>query len=234
MDKQTLGRRQLAVSLSGNTGAKRIASTIISRIASSASPPAEANGDTSGVIETVGGRSERTLALMNVPDTVNDARVRALVEPFGRLVKIVLRPDHQGAIVEYVDVHDAGKASLALEGKEIAPGRPLHIGSVDEMKKLQAERKTDRITSIKQAKPKPSLQPAGPIKRPQQPGARGGRRGGLGLKRAPVAPQTSTASGAASEKDKMDTTADSKAGESLPSKKSNDDFRAMLGQKRME
>jgi RNA recognition motif-containing protein len=234
MDKQTLGRRQLAVSLSGNTGAKRIASTIISRVASSASPPAEANGNTSGVVETVGGRSERTLALMNVPDTVNDARVRALVEPFGRLVKIVLRPDHQGAIVEYVDVHDAGKASLALEGKEIAPGRPLHIGSVDEMKKMQAEKKTDRVTSIKPEKPKPSLQPAGPIKRPQQPGARGGRRGGLGLKRAPVAPRNSTASGAASDKDKMDTTADSKGGESVPSKKSNDDFRAMLGQKRTE
>jgi hypothetical protein len=167
---------------------------------------------------------------MNVPDTVNDARVRALVEPFGRLVKIVLRPDHQGAIVEYVDVHDAGKASLALEGKEIAPGRPLHIGSVDEMLKLQAEKKTDRITSIKQEKPKPSLQPAGPIKRPQQPGARGGRRGGLGLKRAPAAPT----SGAASEKDKMDTSADGKGGESVPSKKSNDDFRAMLGQKRTE
>lgn len=235
MDKQTLGRRQLAVSLSGNSGAKRMTSTIISQVASSASPPAEANGNHLSVVETIGGRSERTLALMNVPDTVNDARVRALVEPFGRLVKIVLRPDHQGAIVEYVDVHDAGKASLALEGKEIVPGRPLHIGSVDEMKKLQAEKKTDRITSVKQEKPKSSLQPVGPIKRPQQPGGRGGRRGGLGLKRAPAASQSSTASsGAASERDKMDTTADGKAGESALSKKSNDDFRAMLGQKRTE
>lgn len=233
MDQQTLGRRPLAVNLSGNTGAKRMTSTIISQVASSASPPAEANGSNVGVVETVGGRSERTLALMNVPDTVNDARVRALVEPFGRLVKIVLRPDHQGAIVEYVDVHDAGKASLALEGKEIAPGRPLHIGSVDEMKKLQAEKKTDRITSIKQEKPKPSLQAAGPIKRPQQPG-RGGRRGGLGLKRATAAAPNFTASGANPDKDKMDITTDGKVGESVPVKKSNDDFRAMLGQKRTE
>ncbi|KAI2792867.1 hypothetical protein POX_b02910 [Penicillium oxalicum] len=236
MDKETLGRRQLAVSLSGNTGAKRMASTIISQIApaSSASPPPEANGGNSKLVETVGGRAERTLALMNIPDTVNDARVRALVEPYGRLVKIVLRPDHQGAIVEYVDVHDAGKASLALEGKEIAPGRPLHIGSVEEMKQMQAEKKTDRVTSIKPAKPKNSLQPAGPIKRPQQPGARGGRRGGLGLKRVTGPSSQPLSTPASSDKDTMDTSADHDHGEAVPPKKSNDDFRALLEQKRAE
>lgn len=163
---------------------------------------------------------------MNIPDTVNDARIRALVEPFGRLVKIILRPDHQGAIVEFANVHDAGKASLALEGKDIVPGRPLHVGSVAELKMLQAERKTDRIPATKQEKPKASLLPSGPIKRPQQPGARGGRRAGLGVKRAPAesAPDRATA-----DQDKMDTTADvAQDGESGKSKKSNDDFRAML------
>src|SRR6185437_3180380 len=102
-------------------------STIISRVRTSASPSAEVNGDGSNVVETSGERGNRTLGLMNIPDTVNDARIRALVEPFGQLIKIVLRPDHQGAIVEFADVNDAGKASLALEGKEIVPGRPLHV-----------------------------------------------------------------------------------------------------------
>lgn len=233
MNDEMLGSRRLQVTPSAYTGAKRMASTIISRVRTSASPSAEVNGDRSDVVETTGERGSRTLALMNVPDTVNDARIRALVEPFGRLVKIILRPDHQGAIVEFANVHDAGKASLALEGKEIASGRPLHIGSVAELKMLQAERKTDRITSIKPEKPKSSsLQPAGPIRRPLQPSARGGRRGGLGMKRAPAASRAPAAGRATPDNDKMDTTADSKDGDSGKPKKSNDDFRAILQQNR--
>merc|ERR1711939_315697 len=54
--------------------------------------------------------SNRTITLMNIPDTVNVARVNAIVEPYGELVKVVLRPDHQGAIVEYADAASAGKA----------------------------------------------------------------------------------------------------------------------------
>lgn len=229
MDGEYLQSRPIEVSLSSHTGAKRMASTVISRVANSASPGPEANGDDRGVVETVGDRRDRTLALMNVPDTVNDARIRALVEPMGQLIKIILRPDHQGAIVEFADVHDAGKASLKLEGKELVPGRPLHIGSVEELKTLQAEHKTSRITSIKQVKkPATSLQPAGPIRRPQQPGSRGGRRAGLGVKRTTAAPASTP------KEDKMDTSADGKPGDEGPSKKSNDDFRAMLQQNRKE
>ncbi|KAJ5248068.1 hypothetical protein N7524_012028 [Penicillium chrysogenum] len=175
----------------------------------------------------VGDHAQRTLALMNVPDTVNQARIRTLVEPYGRLVAINLRPEHQGAIVEYVDIHDAGKASLALEGKEIAPGRPLHIGTVREMMSLQPEVKRDRGQPVKHENKtkKTNLQPTAPIRRPQQPGA---RRGGLGMKRQTAFDQKQSAANPAS--DKMDTTPD---GESKP-KKSNDDFRAMLQQKRPE
>ncbi|KAJ5916694.1 hypothetical protein N7504_000709 [Penicillium tannophilum] len=228
MDGESLKSRPIRVQISSHTGAKRIASTVISRVAPSASPTPEVNG--ASLVETVGDRWDRTVALMNVPDTVNDARIRALVEPLGRLIKIVLRPDHQGAIVEYVDVHDAGKAKLALEGKEIIPGRPLHIGTVEEMKTLQAEHKTTRITSNKPEKPKNAIQTAGPIRRPQQPGSRGGRRAGLGMKRA-TAPTPSTES---NKGDKMDTSADGKIEGEAPLKKSNDDFRAMLQQKRTE
>lgn len=226
MNNEIFGSRPLLVQKSTNTGAKRMTNTIISHVASSSrSPSVEVNG--SDAVHTVGDRWDRTFALMNVPDTVNEARIRALVEPFGRLIKISLRPDHQGAIVEYTDVQDAGKAALALEGKEIVPGRAIHIGKVSEMMSLKADKKRDRITSIKPEKPKATtLQPAGPIKRPQQPGARGGRRGGLGQRRA--------ITGSTLSNDKMDTTSDDKDIESGKPKKSNDDFRAMLQQKREE
>lgn len=226
--------RPLQVKLSTPSG-KRSTTTIVSHIATSQSPTPEANGAGPEELEVpVGNRAARTLALMNVPDSVNDARIRALIEPMGRLIKIVLQPEHQGAIVEFADVHDAGKASLALEGKEIHPGRPLHIGTVAEMKKQHAEWKSDRVTSIKQEK-KPSLaafQPTGPIKRPQQPGTRGGRRGGLGVKTATAGTAGTTERAGP---DKMDTTADSKdeSAQDKP-KKSNDDFRAMVQHNRAQ
>ncbi|KAJ5989415.1 hypothetical protein N7481_004625 [Penicillium waksmanii] len=226
MNNETFGSRALVVTRSV-PHAKRMTHTYISGV--DRSPSVEVNGDRSNAAHshTASDHRERTLALMNIPDTVNEARIQAMVEPFGQLIKISLRPDHQGAIIEYANVQDAGKAALALEGKEIAPGRALHIGGVAELMALKAERKTDRITSIKPEKPKVSLQPAGPIKRPQQPGARGGhagRRGGLGLRRAMAAPPPPN-------NDQMDTTPDDKSGESGMPKKSNDDFRAMLQQK---
>ncbi|CAI7608929.1 unnamed protein product [Penicillium pancosmium] len=226
MNNETFGSRALVVTKSV-PHAKRMTHTYIS--GAGRSPSVEVNGDGSNAVHshTVSHHRERTLALMNIPDTVNEARIQAMVEPFGQLIKISLRPDHQGAIVEYANVQDAGKAALALEGKEIAPGRALHVGGVAELMALKAEKKTDRITSIKPEKPKVSLQPSGPIKRPQQPGARGGhagRRGGLGLRRAMAAPPPPN-------NDQMDTTPDDKSGESGMPKKSNDDFRAMLQQK---
>jgi hypothetical protein len=225
MNEQEYLSRRLRVEIASAEASRHGTRTIISHVAAHPS-----NYGVNGLEIPVGEHAQRTLALMNVPDTVNQARIRALVEPFGRLVSINLRPDHQGAIVEFVNVQDAGKATLALEGKEIVPGRPLHIGSVREMMAVEPEVKSTRITSVKQEdKPKKTttLQPTGPIRRPQQP--RKGGKGGLGIKRQ-TAPhgQNSASSGASS--DKMDTTAD---GASKPTK-SNDDFRAMLQQKRPE
>ncbi|CAG7947863.1 unnamed protein product [Penicillium nalgiovense] len=222
MNDHVFMSRPLRVEIA-TTDTRRGNQVVISRVASH---PADY-----GVRELevpVGDHAQRTLALMNVPDTVNQARIRTLVEPYGRLVAINLRPEHQGAIVEFVDVHDAGKASLALEGKEIAPGRPLHIGTVREMMSLQPEVKRDRGQPVKHENKtkKTNLQPTAPIRRPQQPGA---RRGGLGMKRQ-TAPSDQKQSAANPASDKMDTTPD---GESKP-KKSNDDFRAMLQQKRPE
>lgn len=222
MNGQTFRSRPLYVEIA-STDTRRGNQVIISRVA--AHP---ADYGVSGLEVPVGDHAQRTLALMNVPDTVNQARIRALVEPYGRLVAINLRPEHQGAIVEYVDVQSAGKATLALEGKEITAGRPLHIGTVREMMNLPPEVKTDLGQSVKQENKtkKTKLQSTGPIRRPQQPGA---RKGGLGMKRQ-IAPPGPTPSTANQVSEKMDTTPD---GESKP-KKSNDDFRAMIQQKRPE
>ncbi|KIN06420.1 hypothetical protein OIDMADRAFT_112121 [Oidiodendron maius Zn] len=123
--------------------------------------------------------SERTIALINVPDTINDARIRAIAEPFGSIVKLVLRPDHQGATIEYADAMSAGRASLALENYEIVPGRRLRTGSVKDLYREQDEIKTDRI-QVGQGKKQPGnyIRPTAPVRRP---GA--GGRGGLGTKR---------------------------------------------------
>ncbi|KAI9817046.1 MAG: Splicing factor [Thelocarpon impressellum] len=230
--------RLLNVSLSTANPAKRQATTIISRARSSASPTPEAaavNGATSPQADS-GSRPSRdeiqarTLALTNIPDTVNDARVRALLEPYGPLTKISLRHDHQGAIVEFADTADAGKAALGVEGVEIAPGRKIGVGTVREMMAHKAEVRSDRIQP---GGPKKAagglLQQSGPIRRPDQAGARRGGKGGLGLKRGggglgggrARAGESSTVAAEAP----ADSAASSGAGEG---KKSNADFRALF------
>ncbi|OAX81674.1 hypothetical protein ACJ72_03988 [Emergomyces africanus] len=270
MNEQLFRSRPLHVHISTPTGAKRQAATVISRVGGgrSKSPSMEPNGaspssstaphasDAPSQPSTSGDKHLRTLALMNIPDTVNDSRIRTLVSPYGTLVKLILRPDHQGAIVEFLDVNDAGRASLGLDGHEIAPGRRIRVGSVGEMLRLPAERKVDRILVGKERekmekKEKDTVavsglgtgtgagkkkmvmmkQPAGPIRRPGQPGAGGGvgsgRRGGLGVKRGggTTISTTSTAH-AATALDQQHATAPAPV--PATSKKSNDDFRAML------
>ena len=142
---------------------------------------------------------DRSIALINVPDTVNDARIRALVEPYG-YKKITLMPQHQGAIIEFASVEGVGKAQLALEGVEIAEGRKIHIGTVAELKSSKAEWKAGnsfvKPTNIKR-----------PVARGGLHGGRG-RGGKPGLGSRPRMPKSTPAEG----------------GEA----KSNQDFRAML------
>lgn len=221
MHEQEFQGRPLQVRLSASQGAKRTAATVVSRVGQSQSPAPETNGGSPGDLEEpTGERRDRTLGLMNVPDTVNDARIRALVEPYGKLVKIILRPDHQGAIVEFADVNHAGKAALELEGQEISPGRQLHIGTVGDMLQQSAERKGSNPQKPK-AKPKSSfLAPPAPVKRPPQPGGRSGKRGHLGVKRnQPSTTDTTTTTTT------NNTTTAKPSGEG---RKSNDDFRAMM------
>lgn len=202
--------RLLSVALSTTNPSKRQATTVIASASRSTASPTPEDSHVNGnnddgsamsarrassatsatdVKPSAGEIQSRTLALLNIPDTVNDARIRAIAEPYGPLVKVVLRPDHQGAIVEFKDVQDAGKAALGLEGLEIASGRKIGVGSVSEMLKQKAEWKTDRIG----AAPKKdksgnaaTLPPTAPVRRPNQPGTRRGGKGGLGVKRGGV------------------------------------------------
>ncbi|WBW71753.1 RNA-binding protein Prp24 [Schizosaccharomyces osmophilus] len=74
----------------------------------------------------------KSLGIVNVDQTVNEARLRSVFEPHGEIFRVVLHPEHEGAIVEYVDIHNAGKAALAVEGMKLS-GRELHVTTVNEM-----------------------------------------------------------------------------------------------------
>ena len=186
LDKTKLKSKVLKVELATPKNFKPIATSK----GASASPAPDADGDSAMSLSpmpearvwNVSNRDEipkRTITLINVPDTVNDARIRALAEPFGTIVKVVLRPDHQGAIIEYSDVAAAGRAALKLEGHEIVPGRMLRTGGLKDMFGEKDEIKTDRI-QVGQEKKAPAsfMKPTAPVRRP---GA--GGRGGLGQKR---------------------------------------------------
>ncbi|MCJ1282823.1 Splicing factor [Xylographa opegraphella] len=128
----------------------------------------------------------RTLALLHVPDTVNETRVRALLEPYGSLKKLTMRHDHQGAIVEFADVSSVGKVALGLEGVEIAEGRRITVGSVAELMQEKGEVRRDRlpIGQLKKEGDAKMIQSSGVIRRPVQTTGRRGGRGGLGLKKS--------------------------------------------------
>lgn len=206
MHQQEFRSRPLQVKISSSQGAKRTATSIVSQVGKSQSPGV--NGAESEVEMPAGERAARTLGLMNIPDTVNDTRVRTRAEQYGKLIKVILRPDHQGAIVEYANVGDAGKASLELEGQEIEKGRRIHVGTVAEMLKQRAEKRGAR---------KDALFPStGPIRRPQQPAR--GRRGGLGVRRAPIGTRRESVEDGGGQ--------EGQGGQG--GKMSNDDFRTMM------
>ena len=167
--------------------------------------------------------ASRSVVLLNVPDTVNDARIKELMQRYGTIVKVTLRPDHQGAVVEYKDVPAAGKASLGVEGHEILPGRALRVGTFDELKAEKAEFKEEKAQPPRRKSSEPGassatmVQPTIPIRRP---GQRGGRRGGLGVRRGNLS-DGAGGGGAAIN-------GSSKTSRGETSSRSNADFKAMF------
>lgn len=175
----------------------------------------------------------RTFALIGIPDTINDARVRALVAPHGELKKLTLRPDHGGAIVEFVDAATAGKAQMSLDGIEFE-GRKLKTGSVSALFQEKGETTIDRIdikpsaaaSSASKSKSKTTnamMLPPSMIARRPVLGSKGQKRG-LGFGGVINKDQKAEApsSGPAP------TTNGGEAGAPTGGKKSNADFRALL------
>jgi RNA recognition motif-containing protein len=187
-----------------------------SDVSMSTAPVAQADEDSYKTVR------ERKVAIFNLPDTVNDARVRAAMERYGPLTKIQMRRNIQGAIIEFANLKDAFNVRQGVDVSSLGPG--VVTGDVGD---LLAKKKT----------PKAAAAPAvgagagtavGPLSMVPTSIAKslGGRgRGGLGMKRGgaghafslarPVNPSSTTES-------KPSATAADGAG------KSNADFRKMF------
>lgn len=154
--------------------------------------------------------SARTIALLGLPDTVNDARVRALVEPLGTIVQLVLQPAHGGAKIEFADAASAGKAALQLNSMEFE-GQKLRTGSLEELRHAKAERRADRIVygsknqKSKGASPDKLMPPPTSIRRPTL--GKSGPKRGLGFaprKTAATAEKGTDANGTVTKKSNAD------------------------------
>ncbi|KAK3942890.1 hypothetical protein QBC46DRAFT_379030 [Diplogelasinospora grovesii] len=202
LDKLIFGNHPIKVEISKAPSSKTTATSRTLADGAARSPDAESPGGLSrgspspaptaaavdGAPKKPSDIAARTIAVMGIPDTMNDARVRSILEPVvgTAIVKLVLHPQHGGAIVEFGDVPTARKASLAINGVEIEEGKKLRTGTVPELFKQKAEKRVDRIdqpapkTSKKQsAAAAASLMPPPAIRRPVL--GRGGAKRGLGF-----------------------------------------------------
>ncbi|RKF63976.1 putative RNA-binding protein [Erysiphe neolycopersici] len=136
--------------------------------------------------------AKRTITLLNIPDTINDARIRLLCSSFGEITRLVLRPDHQGAIIEFSDSISASNAILGLENYEILPGRRLRTGI---LKDLFMGKDADKrlISQIKKPAIK-LMQPATKIQRPIPPATNGKKKKLILAKSSPSIPIDSISS----------------------------------------
>jgi squamous cell carcinoma antigen recognized by T-cells 3 len=179
--------RTIAVEISAPKG-KRVETTI-RRNTASATPELEslpdapsANGDAQP--PNARNYKERTIAILNLSDTVNVARLEKLVEPYGATKKIALRPDHGGAFVEFAEQKSVALATLGLENIEV-DGKKIQISTVEELMQQNPEKKAQKIAErLKEEAAtkagKGTLTSSGPVSRPGQGGARRGGRGGRG------------------------------------------------------
>ena len=125
--------------------------------------------------------NDRSIAILNLPDTVPDVRIRPLVEAYG-FKKIKLEPQHGGATIEFVTVEGAGKAEIALQGLDFE-GRKLRIGTVRDLRQQKGEWKAGNSF----------LQP-NRVQRPVARGGAGGRaRGRTGFGARPAVPRAAAA-----------------------------------------
>ncbi|TGZ85682.1 hypothetical protein EX30DRAFT_301364 [Ascodesmis nigricans] len=168
----------------------------------------------------------KTLSLLSLADTVSEPRLRHLLEPFGPIRKLQLRPNHGGAIVEFHNTADAGRCSLAMEGKEI-DGKRIRVGRYEELLKEKPEKKEKKGTwksrkELEEEKEQREGKVVGKGVLMRSSGREGARRG-LGFKGALVKRKEEKKEGGTVDKGgaKKDDAAGKKG-------KSNDDFKKMF------
>lgn len=205
------------------------------KVTARSNPMQDAEGDSSMADGGNDGQSQptsadisaRTISLMGLPDTVNDARVLALVEPLGRVVKLTLQPSRGGAIIEFADAATAGKAALNLDAMDYE-GYKLRTGTADELRHAKAENNAQTVSSKSQSSsngkgatntpaPKSFMPPPSSIRRPAV--GRAGPKRGLGFAPRKPGPSSATQNGSA----------DAAGGDGKQAApKSNADFKAMF------
>ena len=188
---------------------------------------------------------KKTLVILNLPDTINDTRLREVFGKYGPLRKVQLRPEHGGAVVEFVEVKDAGKAELNLIGYKFGRGMEgMRFGRLEDLVKQEGVVKKEEVVGGKKEKKEKGIKGketfAAPQPQPQQMFAprnvvgaappRGGigsgrRRGGLGFVGGPLRRKE----GEGKKDPAADATAAADTSAAPASKpKSNADFKAML------
>lgn len=157
----------------------------------------EANQDATAV-QPEGTIGARSLAILNLPDTVPDVRIKPLVEAYG-FKKITLEPQHGGAVIEFQTVEGAGKAEIALQGQDFE-GRKLRIGTVKELRQQKGEWKAGNNFVQPHRVNRPTM-------RGRSAGGRGRGKAGINIGRPSIPKSTAAMNGEA---------------------KNNADFRAMI------
>lgn len=148
---------------------------------------------------------ERQVALLDLPDTVTDARVTAEMEQYGPVIKIQLRREQDGAIIEFADVKTAFTVRQGMQCTALGP--KTRTGDVKELFAKKSKAKSSSgLAMMPTQLSRPSL-------------ASGSRRGGLGFKRGGLA----SSSKAETDKSKVD-----------GGNKSNADFKSLFEKSRQQ
>jgi len=161
---------------------------------------------------------ERKVAIIDLPDTVNDARIRSEMEKHGQIVKIQLRRDRNAAIVEFADMKVAFNVRAGVDVSAL--GEDVRTGEVAEI--------FAKVKKTQDGAPTPAvgfggMRPA-TVARPGQ--QRGGRRGGLGYKRGGFGGVGTAAKSSGAP------VADGETNGSAAPARSNADFKAMFEKSR--
>lgn len=159
---------------------------------------------------------ERKVAILNLPDTVNDARIRTEMEKHGQIVKIQLRRDRNAAIVEFADMKVAFSVRAGVDVSAL--GENVKTGEVAEIfAKIKKNQDGPAVPAVGFGGMRPAA-----VARPGQ--QRGGRRGGLGYKRGGFG-------GVGAAKSSGAPAAEGETNGSAPAR-SNADFKAMFEKSR--